>query len=271
MKIEPSNLFFYGPDNGDGSGGGDEPPVFSGKMVEKTDPVSGQKIQIPVELETFFGHIISRTRDTVKTELEGKYKPLMEAMEKEASEGSLAKQELEKIRLEAMTAEERAAANAKKVIEEHEKARKIAVEETMIWKERFEKATIRTDIMASFGDTVLCNPEQVLLIFATEGGAKTSEAVNGEGKPTGFFETRVTLTLEDKNGNPEQVEGTPKELFKRWITLDRNLHHVANTMPTGSGSRPVGGTYKGGRLSDEALMKLSPTERMKIAREQGKK
>lgn len=260
------SIFMAPPD--DGNGGDPDSVKFSGKMVEKVDPVSNQKVMIPVELETFFGHTISRTRDAVKVEYESKYKPLLETLEKEAGEGSQAKAELEKIKLEAMTAEERAQANAAKVIAEHEKVRKQATEEANTWKSRYEKSTIKTDIMSSFGDAKLCSPEQAMILFQIEGGARLSEVVNGEGKPTGEFETRVTLMLEDKNGNPEQVEGTPKELFKRWIALERNSHHVMNTMSAGSGTRPAGG-YKGGRINEEALMKLSPTERMKFAREQG--
>jgi hypothetical protein len=258
-------MFMAPPD--DGNGGDPDPVKFSGKMVEKIDPVSNQKVLIPAELDAFFGHTISRTRDAVKIEYEGKYKPLLEALQAEAGEGSQAKAELEKIKLEAMTAEERAQANASKVIAEHEKVRKQATEEANTWKSRYEKSTIKTDIMSSFGDSKLCSPEQAMILFQIEGNARLSEVVNSEGKPTGEFETRVTLMLEDKNGNPEQVEGTPKELFKRWIALERNSHHVMNTMAAGSGTRPAGG-YKGGRLNEEALMKLSPTERMKFAREQ---
>jgi hypothetical protein len=263
-------LFAEG-DDGAGTGGTSQnnSPKFSGQYKEMADPVSGQKVMIPVELETFFGHTISKTRESIKTEVEGKYKPLLETLEKEAGEGSLAKAELEKIRLEAMSAEERAQANAKKKIEEYEKKYKDKESEATTWKGRFEKSTIRNDIMSSFGDAKLCNSGQVAMLFEMEGNAVISEIVDNEGKPTGQFETRVSLILEDKDGKPERVEGTVQELFKRWISLDRNSHHLLNTMPAGSGARGGGG-YRSG-MSADALAKLSPVERLKEGRrEQGR-
>ena len=259
-------LFAEG-DAGDGSqGGGDNTPKFSGKFVEKIDPVSNQKVMIPAELETFFGHTIAKTRDSIKKEFEVKYQPMLEALQAEAGEGSKAKEELEKIRLEAMTAEERAQANAKKVIDEAAKKEKTALETAEKYRSLFEKSTIKTDIMSSFGDAKLCNPIQVAMLFEMEGQAVVSQKVNEEGKPIDDYETRVRLTLEDKNGNPEIVEGTPSELFKRWISLDRNAHHVLNTSASGSGVRP--GSNKMGGIKGDEFQKMNPVQRMQIAREQ---
>lgn len=259
-------MFAKDGDSGGTGDAGDAGVQFSGKFKEMIDPVTQSKIKIPVELETFFGHAISTTRNSVKTELEAKFKPTLEALEREAGEGSQAKAELEKLKLESMTAEERAQANAKKVISEHEKKANLAAEEAGTWKSRFEKSTIKNDIMTSFGDIKLCNPGQSAVLFEHEGNAKISEVVDADGKPTGSFETRVSLLLEDKNGNQERVEGSATELFKRWIQLERNSHHVMNTMASGSGSRGGGGNKTG--MSHDAIMKLSPVERMRKAREQ---
>jgi len=163
-----------------------------------------------------------------------------------------------------MTAEERAQSNAKKVIDAALIEKKTALEEATTWKARYEKSTIKNDIMSSFGDAKLCNPGQAAMIFEMEGQAFISEVVDNEGKPTGQFETRVRLMLEDKNGNPEPVEGTPQELFKKWIELDRNTHHLLNTMSAGSGAR--GGVNRGG-MNTEQFNNLSPQERMKRARQ----
>ena len=259
--------FFAEGDAGDGRpGGGDNTPKFSGQFKEMTDPVSNQKVMVPVELETFFGHTISKTRDSIKKEFESKYQPMIDALQAEAGEGSKAKEELEKIRLEAMSAEERAQANAKKVIDEASKKEKAAMEEANKYKSLFEKSTIKTDIMSSFGDAKLCNPSQVAMLFEMEGQAVVSQKVNEEGKPLNEYETRVRLTLEDKNGNPEIVEGTPAELFKRWISLDRNAHHVLNTSASGSGARP--GSNKMGGMKGEEFQKMNPVQRMQLAREQ---
>lgn len=257
-------LFAEG-DAGDGKPGGDAIPKFSGNFKEMVDPISNQKVMVPVELETFFGHTISKTRDSIKKEFESKYQPMIDALQAEAGEGSKAKEELEKIRLEAMTAEERAQANAKKVIDEAAKEKKLALDEANKYKSLFEKSTIKTDIMSSFGDAKLCNPAQVAMLFEMEGRAVVSQKVNDEGKPIDAYETRVSLVLEDKNGNPETVEGTPAELFKRWISLDRNSHHVLSTVTPGSGAKP--GLDKTGGMKSDEFQKLSPVQRMQITRE----
>jgi hypothetical protein len=270
MELFNFDLQMFGKDGdaaGSGDSGSDEGVKFSGKFKEMVDPVSQSKIKIPVELETFFGHAISSTRNSVKAEVEAKFKPTLEALEKEAGEGSQAKAELEKLKLESMTAEERAQANAKKVIFEHEKKATIAIEEANTWKSRFERSTIKNDIMSSFGDVKLCNPGQTAVLFEHEGQAKISEIVDADGKPTGQFEARVALMLEDKNGKQERVEGSASELFKRWIQLERNSHHIMNTMAPGSGSRSGGGNRTG--KSQDAIMKMTPVERMREARKQG--
>jgi hypothetical protein len=260
------DMQLFAPEDG---AGGEGAPKFSGQYKEMMDPVSKQKVMVPVELETFFGHTISQTRNAVKDEYEGKYKPLLETLEKEAGEGSQAKAELEKLRLDAMSAEERAQANAAKKIAEYEKKWKDRDEEANSWKGRFEKSTIKNDIMSSFGDAKLCNASQVAMLFEMEGQAKISEIIDDDGKPTGHYETRVTLMLEDKEGKPERVEGTTQELFKRWIGLERNSHHVMNTMPSGSGSKG-GGMHTGGRISQEVIMGMNPAARIQYSREQGK-
>lgn len=258
-------LFADGDDGDGGTGGvGDNAPKFSGKYAEKIDPVTNQKVWIPIELETFYGHTISKTREAVKKEADEKYKPTLEALEKEAGEGSQAKAELEKLRLEGMSADERAAEVIRKNKLESETAVKLAKEEAQTWKGRFEKTMITNEIMSSYGDSKLCNPGQVAAILEMEGQAFIAEILDDAGKPSGKFETRVRLVLEDKNGNPEPVEGTPSELFKRWIALDRNAHHLLNSMSSGSGSR--GGAYKGG-MNNEAFQKLPATERLKIERQ----
>jgi hypothetical protein len=259
--------FAEGDDGSGGAGGagrGDNAPKFSGKYAEKIDPVTNQKVWVPIELETFWGHTISKTREAVKKEADDKYKPTLEALEKEAGEGSQAKAELEKLRLEGMSADERAAEVIRKTKLEYETATKLAKDEAQVWKGRFEKTMIANEIMSSFGDSKLCNPGQVAALFELEGQAFIAEILDETGKPSGQFETRVRLVLEDKNGNPEPVEGTPSELFKKWIALDRNAHHLLNSMPSGSGSR--GGVNRGG-MNTEQFNNLSPTERLKKARQ----
>jgi uncharacterized protein YdcH (DUF465 family) len=266
------NLFFFvrcwaeDPNNPGGGGGGDE-LKFSGKFAEIPDPKSGNKIKVPEEIaasiKEIIGHSIATTREKVKEE----FNPLLESLKSDNADLNKIREEYDKLKEASMTAEQRAEANAAKAIKEHEKAANSAREDLKKWKSLFEKSTIRTDIFSAFGDAKLFNPGQVSLLFESEGKAKISEKVDGEGKPTGEFETIVTLTLEDKDGKPEVVEGTPGELFKRWIELERNFYLRQVDLSPGGGSPPANkGNY--GRVEWD---KLKPSDRLTKAREQGVK
>lgn len=249
---------FRDEDEGTKGGGGEEGLKLSGKFVEKVDPVSKQKIKIPAEFESVLGHFISFTRN----EAEGRFKPMLEALENEKADLSGIKAEYEKLKEASMTAEERAQSNAKKVIDEHEKNRKKAEDERDRFKGLFFQTIVRNDILSSFGDTKLFNPQQVAVLFEQEGRAVPEELVDSSGKPTGKWGTKMTLSLENDKGETEEVSGSPSELFKRWIGLDRNLHHVQNDIPSGSGTRQNQNSK--GKVD---FSKLSPTERMNAARQ----
>lgn len=238
---------------------------FSGEFTEIPDPKSGTKIKVPKEIadsiNAIIGHSISTTREKVKKEFE----PLMEELKNENADLSKIQDEYDKLKEASMSAEEKAQEAAKKAIKEHEKVANSAKEDAAKWKKLFERSTIRTDIFNAFGDAKLFNPGQVALLFENEGRARISEKVDGEGKSTGEFETIVTLVLEDKDGKPEEVEGTPAELFKRWSDLERNFYLRQVDINPGGGSPPASkGNY--GRVEWD---KLKPVDRLVKAREQG--
>jgi len=253
---------------GGGGGGGDNKGdfKFSGEFVEIKDPKTGNKIKVPKELkmDEIIGHTISTTRDTV----EEKYKNLMTEIENLKSENkdlSRVQEEYQRLRESQMSEKEKIESNAAKVIKDHERAAKEATETAAKWKALFEKSTIRNDILSSFGDVKLFNPGQVALLFENEGNARISEKIGNDGKPTGKFETMLTLTLEDKDGKPETIEGTPSELFQKWIDLERNFHHRQNELPPGGGTPP---SAKGkGAGIDWGSMKA--TDKLNKARELG--
>lgn len=235
-------------------------PGFSGTLVEKKDPVSGQSYKVPVELEPFIGHLISSTRNSV----ESQYKPIVEKLQGDTSELSEVRAELQKLQEAQMTAEEKAQANAARKIAEHEAQARNASEESKQWKTRFMDTMIKNDIYGSFGDLKLCNPEQTAILLQSEGRATVEEVLDHLGKPTGQFQTRLTLQLmNETTGNMEIVEGTPKELFKKWIGQERNMHHQLNNLIPGGNSS--GGPNRGRNGVD--YMKLSPEERLRVARE----
>lgn len=253
-------------DKGGGAGGeGDKndktPPV---EMVEIPDPVTGSKVQIPKEYSILLGHVISKQRE----EVEGKYKPLLKELDEEKERSAGVQAQLDKIKEESMSAQERAEHNAKKVIDEHEKKRKSAEEETAKFKALYFKTIIRNSVHEAFGDTKLCNPEQTAILFEAQGTPEIEEVVDGLGKPTGEFQPKFTFKFQNDNGEFEPVSGSAKELFKKWIELPENWHHIQNDLPPGGNSRGSQNRVKQHGLSDEDYNKLSPSEKLKMARKQ---
>jgi len=248
-----------------GGGGGEEKINFSGEVVEIPDPKSGNKIKIPKEIadpiNALIGHSISTTRDKVRQE----YEPLIEKLKSESANYEEVQAELDKLKEANMTAEQKAEANAAKVIREHERTAKTATEEAAKWKDLFERSTIKTDIYGAFGDAKLFNPKQVALLFENEGKAKITEKVDSTGKPTGEFETVVKLMLEDKDGKPEEVEGTPEQTFKRWIELERNFYLRQADIKSGGGTPPS----RQGQYSQVDWDNMTPSQKVTKARELG--
>lgn len=257
-------LFAYEGDDGAGGGGGGPSQVQQNQdpeFVEKKDPVTGKTVRIPKEYESIIGHFISSTR----SDIEGKYKPIVEQLENEKANLNDVKAELDKLKEANMSAEEKAQANAKRIIDDAKVKETNALKEAATWKELFEKSTVKNDILfalGEYGSYRLCNTEQLAVLFDYEGKAKISEVLDQDGKPTGSFETRVALQLQDSKGEPVTVEGTPKELFPKWIALDRNAHHRKNELPSGGGSRTK--TNQPGLNQD--FDGMNPVEKMNAAR-----
>lgn len=244
---------------GEGSGGqAGQGSSGTEDYIEKEDPVTKKMVKIPKSLDVLLGHYITSTRNSI----EGKYKPLLETLEKDKTELVEVKAELDKIKEESMTAEERAQKNAEKRIKEIEATALKDREESKKFKTLFEKTTIRNDLYGSFGDVKLCNPEQVATLLESEGNARVEEKVDDLGKPTGKYETRLTLEITNEKGDIEVIEGTPKAVFQKWINQERNLHHQINNLNPGGNSG--GMTRRGGKV-DYSTMK--PTDRLNAARQ----
>jgi hypothetical protein len=243
---------------------GQNPGAGEQSLKEIKDPVSGKMVKVPADVESLIGHMVSTTRKKADED----YKPILDKVSKlEGTEGELEdlKSQLEKMRLDSLSAEERAAENAKKVIQEAKKEAEFSKQETGAWKKRFEETTVRNDILSAFAGTKLCNPEQVAILLEREGNARVEEIIDSNsGKPTGRFETRVTLTIEDEKGKKETLDGTPKELFKKWISMEVNSHHVQVDIKPGAGTGKKVQLPSGEKVD---MSTLDPVARMNIERE----
>ena len=258
-------MIMYADDDGSGDGGGvpGEGNKSQNEYVERVDPVTKTKVKIPKEFDVFLGHTIASQRN----EVEGKYKPLVEQLEKEKVEFESVKAELDRIKEESMTAEQKAQNNARKVIEENNKKLKVAEGERDQFKGLYFKTVTRNAIYGAFGDTKLCNPEQTAVLFEFAGNPSMEEIVDSSGKPTGIFEPMFIMNLSNDKGEAETVKGRAAELFKKWIDQPENYHLVQNDVSPGGGSRSD--RNKGGRGINYDDM--SPVDALTEARRQQSK
>ena len=215
-----------------GGGGEGEP-----EMVEVSDPVTGQKVQIPKDAEALIGHQLSNERKIAREKIKEEYKPVIEKVEKLEKESGVKNEELEKLKEMQMTEDEKRTKNDRERINQITDLTK----DRDFWKRQYEEMKKMIDIHESFGDAELFNPGQIAILFSNEGKARIEEIKDSQGKATGEFKTFVKISVPDEKGNMIEMEGTPKDLFPKWINLPQNLHHQKNTLVPGGGTRTPGG------------------------------
>jgi len=253
--------FLLEADDGSGGTGGSTGTPPAEEMVEMKDPVTGNSVKVSKSVSVLIGHQITAGRKAA----DEKYKPIIDKLESDSEGNKGIKDELDKLKFDSLTAEEQIKSSTAKAIKEAEDKANGASLEIDVWKNRFQSTMVTNDIYGSFGDIKLSNPEQVGMLLQMEGRPEVTEIQDDSGKPTGRFETSLTLQLlNPTTGNMEAVKGSPKELFKRWIDEDRNLFHQLNNLASG------GGTTSGGkgRTAGTNYEGMSPAQKLTAAREQ---
>jgi hypothetical protein len=248
-------------DNGSGDKGTQD-------FYEVKDPHTGDMVKVPKSLENFVNHLVSGTRGTVKKEVSQKYDELMSEVqtklrEKETENKDILEKlgELEK---QNMSAEEIAKAEFKRNIDDMTNKLKTTETDRDYWKEQFHFLRTRNDIRRSFGTTKLCNNEEVVDLLCNEGNARLREIINDAGEKTGKYETILSLNIADKDGNKTAMEGTPDQLFNKWIEQDSKAHHLLINLNSGGGSRKP--NSNGSDVDEAALKNMNPIEKLKYAR-----
>ncbi|MDY6969344.1 MAG: hypothetical protein SVR08_11930 [Spirochaetota bacterium] len=237
---------------------------FSGDFYEIEDPQTKSKIKIPNELKSIIGSIQSLARKDEKEKTESHYRPLLEEADKIKANNEAIAEELEKIKESSMNTDEIREKEFQKAIDKIEKEKEMLMKDSDHWKTQFYQLKITNDIYSSFGDSLLNNRYQTAECFQREGQAQLVEIME-EGKNTGRFETRMKISIKNNADQYEELEGTPQELFEKWVHQDQNLHHLASSL------KPGGGTMVNGKVfvMNKDFENLPPAERMKIARKKG--
>lgn len=261
------NLTKYDTDDGAGGAGGAGNNDI--EFISIKDPVTNEDVSVPKSLEHLVNHLISGTRGQVKKEEKKTHEEMMKKLEDQLRDRDTTNEELlsqlDVIREETMTADEKAKSKIERTLGDNQKAIDTLSGEKDKWKSMFFDHKMFSDIYSSFGDHRLCNPEQVAYLLKKDGKADVKEVYDSKGESTGKYETVLALDIKNKDGDIEEINGTPAELFEKWINQSRNAHHLVNNLQQGGGSQ-ITPVY--GDKSLEALKKLPPVERMKVARRQ---
>lgn len=145
---------------------------------------------------------------------------------------------LEQMSNELLTKEELAAKQAKKNAEKHGKEVESLTGERDYWRSQYTESTINRDLLDAAATNDAYNPNQIVRLLNRQ--AQLVEGLDDTGKPNGQFTTKVKFDDVDKDGNPVQLDLTPKETLKRMREMDeyQNLFK-------GEGTGGLGKTNKG--------------------------
>lgn len=241
---------FFAADDGTGGGGGE--------FIQMKDPTTGATVNVPKNLEDFIGKIASYNR---RKAIEKKNEEI-ENLNSRIDELTVENESLRK-RGGALNPDiEQLKANHEKIVNEL-KAKLEAKEKIgTAWRSKFEETKITNDLLQALPTSDLFNVEDTLEKLRRKGNARLVEqldAMTGEG--TGNFRTVLTLSIPDESGAYKQVELSPPEAVKQFLSLDENKFHLKNKLTPGGGSQ-VGSLSGGGLniMSEEQWLQLPPKE-----------
>lgn len=260
------DLQVFAEGEGEGGGGGGTSDVFnySGEFETIVDPLTSTDVKVPKELVGLLGHIRTTERNATKKKTDEELKTLLSELEASKGDNAAIAAKLQEIEDLNLTAEQRATKKFQATIKGLEEANEAEKAKTDAYRKKFEDKLILTDVFASF-DTItqpLCNAQNTADLFIREGQAKAVEVLNEDGEGSGVYETRLSLTIKEKDES-KQYEGTASELFEKWVKQSHNIYQIQSTAIPGADTRITRGQI--GKVNPE-FENLSPVERLKIVR-----
>lgn len=223
------------------------PPVLPGietppAAVQIKDPTTGQMIEVTPEVKTLINTMQGIARKDAATKTEQKFKPLQDLVDNVQAENSDLAKQFQEFKDSQLPKEEQLQNQYQRNIEAAELNAKTQTERGDKWKSKFYDNQIKNDIYGAFGEYSLVNSEDTAILFKQAGETRIEEKIDSAGKGTGEYETRVKIIMSDDNGGYVEQEGTPKEIFKLWISQDSKKHLLANPLQPGAGSSHGGNT-----------------------------
>jgi len=243
------NIMGDNDNNNSQDGQGDQAP----KTFKFKDPVNQKEYDLPVEFQETIGHINSVARKETQRKAEERLLTMQQQFNEKSEAYQKIEEELNALREQNMTAEQRAEAAIKREKQAWENEKKSLSEKSGKFENLFMTTKIENDLLGAMGGFELNNPAQAMRLLKDDGKAELVET------EPGIFKTVLKLT--DENG--DVVEMTPSEAVKRYFAMPENLHHLKRNFVGGSGTPLAGSMDSEGAMifSKAAIQRDSETRR----------
>ena len=191
----------------------------------------------PAEPKTFTQEEVNTimAKEKRKTqEIQRKLMSQLEESKKKSTIGSdernALEQQIEELQKQTMTAAELAAQKEAKLQKKHKEELESIQNENNLWKTRFSKAIIGSNLRKAAEDNGAISTDQIKLML--ESKVRLVQKADENGKPTNDFETRIDFQDTNKNGEPVVLDLTVNDAVKRMTELPQ-----------------YGNLFKGGKIS----------------------
>jgi hypothetical protein len=204
-----------------------------------------KKITFTAEQQAHINSILAKEKDTHKKAAEKLAGQLQEALKVKGLTDKKKQEletQLEELRGTYMTAEQRAAEAAEKLKKDSENQIKALSTEAETWKNKYTNSTITRDIYDAAMAEDAYQAEQLAAILRPM--TRLAETVDGEGKPTGEFVSKIKWS-DTKDGKQIQLDLTPKEVAKKMREMDQYANLFKTKAAGGLGGKSGDDTKSG--------------------------
>lgn len=148
-----------------------------------------------------------------QTELLSRLESLEKTSQLTDDERAALQQRIEELRSENLSSEEKATREIKRLQEELERTQKSLVKDVERWQKQYFDFRTDNELMDAALKNDARTPAQLVSLLKQQTAVK--EVVDDQGRPTGRFEVRTTITDYKEDGTPFQVERKPHEAVAR--------------------------------------------------------
>jgi hypothetical protein len=237
------------------------------------DPPAGEKMHTTEAVNKIVEERLARDRKSREaahkdsyTKLEGTYNDLLENKSLSDEVRAKAETELEDVRNQLRTKEERAKHEKDQLQTSFEKQLNQEQADRKMWEDRFHDSSISRALQDAAVTNDAYNFEQVMGLLRPMTSLKS--VVDDAGKETGQFRTVVDFPDHDETGAEVTFSGTPDEIVKRMKDLQPYANLFNGNVVSGLGAGNATGGIHTGSNGQVDVTKLSAAQYRKIREEQ---